>query len=241
MNEENNNLETIRKQAVKDDNLSTTRDSVVNIIEQSNRQVWQEKLHEMQQGEQELKDKYGAVYKEDVLNEMVNEYKQNKQAEILQDLKEFDDKIKRMSQSNLESLESAEIRIEESVEPITDKQFKEHDYYTRKIEREFNYIFSDGNVTADKLKKFFKRGHLNDSYGKALYEVKDIPLGKIEQSDLEPMEKIKVKSEVEDMFDNLLDKVSIMNNGYKIIPFMREEMQNINRTASQTSMFKHYI
>ena len=79
---------------------------MVNIIEQSKRQLWQDKLHEMQQGEQELKDKYGAVYKEDVLNEMIDEYKHNKQAEILQELKEYDDKIKRISQNNLESLES---------------------------------------------------------------------------------------------------------------------------------------
>ncbi|XVK95688.1 hypothetical protein AABC03_13385 [Staphylococcus nepalensis] len=241
MSKENNKLETIRKRDIKSDELSNTRDSVIHVIEESERQLWQDKLHEMQQGEQELKDKYGAVYKEDVLNEMIDEYKDNKQAEILQELQEHDDKIKRFSQSNLESLDNAEVRIEESVEPVTDKQFKEHEYYTRKIERELNYIFSDGKISADKLNKMFKRAHRNDAYGKALYEMKGIPLTKIEQSDLDVTEKAKAKIEIEDMFNNLLDKVSVMNNGYKTIPLMREEMENINRTASQVSMFKQMM
>ena len=62
MSKENNKLETIRKRDIKSDELSNTRDSVIHVIEESERQLWQDKLHEMQQGEQELKLSIKKMY-----------------------------------------------------------------------------------------------------------------------------------------------------------------------------------
>ncbi|PTF24735.1 hypothetical protein BUY31_06865, partial [Staphylococcus cohnii] len=129
-----------------------------------------------------IKEKYGSTYNNDALNELINEYKQNKLEETIQELKAFDKKSQELLEQAKQRVERVESEVSTEIDPQTQYELEKHNYILNKLQNELSDTFTGRNPQPNELDEVIQQAKYNKLYANALLQTRNLLIRNVDNN-----------------------------------------------------------
>ena len=147
---------------------------ILQIKERANNMIAYDRQKEYKEGIENIKEKYGSTYTNDALNELINEYKQNKLDETIQELKAFDKKSQELLEQARQRVERVESEVSTEIDPQTQYELEKHNYILNKLQNELSDTFTGRNPQTYELDEVIQQAKYNKLYANALLQTRNL-------------------------------------------------------------------
>ncbi|MGI2272605.1 hypothetical protein [Staphylococcus cohnii] len=155
---------------------------IMQIKERANNMIAYDRQKEYKAGIDNIKSKYGSTYTQDALNELINEYKQNKLDETTQELKAFDKKSKELLEQVHERVKRIESEVSTEIDPQTQYELEKHNYILNKLQNELSNTFTGRSPQTYELDEVVNQAKYNKLYANALLQTRNLLMQNIDNN-----------------------------------------------------------
>ncbi|MSU31021.1 hypothetical protein FYJ81_12835 [Staphylococcus sp. McC-251-APC-3A2] len=155
---------------------------ILQIKERANNMIAYDRQKEYKEGIENIKKKYGSTYTNDALNELINEYKQNKLDETIQELKAFDKKSQELLEQAHQRIERVESEVSTEIDPQTQYELEKHNYILNKLQNELSDTFTGSNPQTNELDEVIQQAKYNKLYANALLQTRNLLIRNVDNN-----------------------------------------------------------
>lgn len=155
---------------------------ILQIKERANNMIAYDRQKEYKEGIENIKEKYGSTYTNDALNELINEYKQNKLDETIQELKVFDKKSQELLEQAHQRIERVESEVSTEIDPQTQYELEKHNYILNKLQNELSDTFTGSNPQTNELDEVIQQAKYNKLYANALLQTRNLLIRNVDNN-----------------------------------------------------------
>lgn len=155
---------------------------ILQIKERANNMIAYDRQKEYKAGIENIKAKYGSTYTQDALNELINEYKQNKLDETIQELKAFDKKSQELLEQAKQRVERVESEVSTEIDPQTQYELEKHNYILNKLQNELSDTFTGRNPQTNELDEVIQQAKYNKLYANALLQTRNLLIRNVDNN-----------------------------------------------------------
>lgn len=217
--------------------VANIKRQILDIEARGNQTLWSDKVDQIKEGKEAMRNQLKDKYKESALNEELNYFESEQKAKARHELQAYDEETQSRIHELANNVKQKAIQIEQQAEPQTQVEFDQYKFYVQKIRFKVDNMFQDNTMRIDKLDPLFDRAEYDDAFAKALVQAREIPYNAIANNELlDKNDKATLKARLDDKFNELENKV--MPTGFKFLKEAQKELDYFQHTSgSQLSMF----
>lgn len=197
-----------------------------------------DKVKEYDEGLNEVIETYKDNYTQQAFDEVVAQYKSDKEREITEKLNKFDEQSKPLLEKAYKQVKEAESKATQSIDPQTPFEMDKQNYVINKLQNELSNTFTGKNPDISELDEALNTANGDKFYTNGLIQTQNMLINNVDSNEkISDIDKQHLKSSIRTNVNELKNK--IVPKEYHEIKELKERLQN-SRGASQgkVNMFK---